>query len=475
MNRKISAKTIQRGLWMGALLLSAAAACADTLVTFQIDMSVQTSAGTFNPPPGGSDQVWVQGTFNSWAGRLILTASGNTNVYTNTVDDTTDANGVVMSYKFGDTQQNYETPAADGNGAWNRVVTLPTNSGASLSLPYTYFNDAGPGTAYSITFQVDMAQQLQLGNFSTSDTVYCQGWFESWNDNFALTNNPELNVTNAQGVTTSLPYQGTYTTWSPSPGTQSDFKYVYNNGTDHYETVANVNDQNPPSGNRFFFNEAQTLPLVYFGDSPFVPPVTNNITFEVDMTALLNSGAFTTNETVQVNGDFNNWSGQVMSNQPASSTPNIYSTVVTIVDAPGAAHQYKYVENGTYESLANNRVVDLLSTNGSFTNGPVYFNNQVPNPFDFVSGSNCMVTFTVNMTNATGTGAGGTYTFDNAYPSSDTVWLNGLYGGVNNDFWGWAEAPFPGGAAGYQMTQIPNTLLFTITLPVNMGQSADLI
>jgi hypothetical protein len=82
-----------------------------------------------------------------------------------------------------------------------------------------------------------------------------------------------------------------------------------------------------------------------------------------------------------------------------------------------------------------------------------------------------MVTFTVNMTNGTGTGPGGTATFDNQYPSSDSIYINGLYNGVNNSFWTWGGLGDPA----YQMTQIPNTMLFTITLPVNQGQNELLI
>jgi hypothetical protein len=85
------------------------------------------------------------------------------------------------------------------------------------------------------------------------------------------------------------------------------------------------------------------------------------------------------------------------------------------------------------------------------------------------------VTFTVDMTNATGTGPGGTASFDNAYPSSDQVYINGLNGGANNAFWSWAQAPIPGGPSAYLMTQISNTFLFTITLPVNMGQNDLLV
>ena len=127
MNAKLSTKTIRRCLWMGALLLSAAAASADTQLTFQVDMSAQLASGAFSP--GVGDLVWAQGSFNGW-GHLNLVVSANTNIYTNSFDDTSDANGGVVSYKFGDTQQNYESPADYDN----RAAILPATSGASLKI-----------------------------------------------------------------------------------------------------------------------------------------------------------------------------------------------------------------------------------------------------------------------------------------------------------------------------------------------------
>ena len=141
MNPKLSSKAIQRGL-VGALLLSAAAVFADTQVTFQVDMSAQLGS-TFNPPStGGTDQVWAQGSFNNW-GHANMTQVGNSSVWTVTVDDTLDANATVMSYKFGDTQQNYEAPLADGNN-WNRVATLPSTSGAESDAALYLFRRRRP-------------------------------------------------------------------------------------------------------------------------------------------------------------------------------------------------------------------------------------------------------------------------------------------------------------------------------------------
>ena len=51
MNQKFSAKAIHC-VWMGALLLSALAAYADTQVTFQIDMTAAISNAQFYPGEG---------------------------------------------------------------------------------------------------------------------------------------------------------------------------------------------------------------------------------------------------------------------------------------------------------------------------------------------------------------------------------------------------------------------------------------
>jgi hypothetical protein len=184
---------------------------------------------------------------------------------------------------------------------------------------------------------------------------------------------------------------------------------------------------------------------------------------------------------VEIHGDFNNWgSGQTMTNNPESGTPNIFSTQITYVDTAGAEHYFKYViQPGTQweivsppNNVGGNRYLFLAQTNGSFTNGPVYFSDEAPSALiDLVTVTNCMVTFTVNMTNGTGTGPGGTATFDNAYPSSDYIYINGLNNGVNNSFWVWGGL----GDSTYLMTQIPNTFLFTITLPINEGQNDLLI
>jgi len=482
MNLKFSAKAIQRGFWMGAMLLSATVASASSsILTFQVDMTDAIAGIGFNPT---NQTVAARGTFDGWASpgfALTNNPSGaNPNLWSGTFTDTTDGNGLNTSWQFVTVTNGVIDQYSSQNDGDNYVAVLPATSGGSLVIPVEFFSDDGPAVTNALTFQVDMAEQLHLGNFNTGDFVACQGQFEGWSDSFLLTNDTALNVTNGQGVVTSMPYVGTYTTWSEDQNAETEYKFVYNNGSDNYEAPTQGNIDRNNNNNRFLLNQpingAQVMPLVNFSDASFSASVTNNVTFEIDMTTQIAVSNFTSANTVEIHGDFNSWgNGQTMTNNPGGSTPDIYSTVITYVDAPGAEHYFKYViqPNTEWENVSavnasgGNRYLFLAKTSGNFTNGPVYYSDEAPGEIiDFVLVTNCMVTFTVNMTNGTGMGPGGTATFDNAYPSGDSIYLNGLNGGVNDTFWKWGGLGNPT----YQMTQIPNTFLFTITVPVNLGQ-----
>src|ERR1700685_1266823 len=95
---KMSLKT-KCALFVGTALCAVGTltAHADSLITFSVDMSVQITNSTFNPD---SDVVSVQGTYNNWASFTQLVREGNTSIYTNTVDDTYEANGISTHYQF---------------------------------------------------------------------------------------------------------------------------------------------------------------------------------------------------------------------------------------------------------------------------------------------------------------------------------------------------------------------------------------
>lgn len=483
MNQKFVSTTIWGGLCAGAMLLSVATASAATPVTFQVDMSAQVSAGTFIP---GSNTVSAHGTFNGWTSGVELTnnpTAANTNLYTGTTSDTSDAAGAVLIYKYVIDQGTVYENTEDAN---NRCAQLPTNG--SLVLPVPFFDDAGPAINANVTFQVDMSEQANLGNFDTNngDYVEVRGFFNGWGAGDILTNDPAILTTNAAGDVNSNVYTGTFAVTGSTNGAEEYKYFIQPAGT--YEAPLSSDSDYDNNNNRFFNIADQTLPVVYFSDVPYSTiVVTNNVTFEVDMSVQIAVGNFNTNvNTVEIHGDYNSWGGgTTMTNNPNSGNPDLYSTVIEYTGAPNAQHYYKYViQPGTQwenvsaaNSIGGNRWFDLTnSPDTNVTVGPVYFSDELPSSLvDFVTVTNCMVTFTVNMTNGTGTGPGGTQAFDNTYPSSDSIWINGLYNGINNSFWSWAQAPIPGGQPGYQMTQISNTMLFTITLPVNEGQNDSLI
>jgi hypothetical protein len=269
MNRIIFAKTVRRGLCVGALFASAFAASADTLITFQVDMTQQVNGGTF---VNGTDTVSVAGAFgctscpDTWnpAAYPNFTndpTSANPNLYSGTIDYTNAP--LVLDYKFVIDGSSWET-LPDGD---NRCAQIPPNGG-SLLLAAPFFDDAGPAVTANVTFQVDMAEQILIGNFNTNtgSTVEVHGFFNGWGSGDTLTNDPTIMTTNSFGVVTTDVYVGTFAVDGSTNG-GNEFKYVIQPGND-YEGP-NASDGDPDNNNnRFFVNTTQTLPIVYFSDAP---------------------------------------------------------------------------------------------------------------------------------------------------------------------------------------------------------------
>jgi hypothetical protein len=460
-------------LGLAVLLAHAGLASAATTVTFQVDMS--------NNPLTTGETVVASGTFDGWTALgSVLTNNpnaANTNLFTGTYTDSSDANGTGMIWQYRIIKNggvvSYSSQA-DGD---NYCVTLPTNGG-TLVLPIQFWDDDGTATTNDVTFQVDMAEQIHLGNFNPSYPVYAYGYFEGWNNSFPLTNNPALNVTNAQGYITSFPYQGTYTVTN-SPGGAEEYKFVYNAGNGPvYEQVTTGDRDSSPSENRAFLNQPETLPLVSFGDVPFSNTVTNNVTFIVDMSVQELYNAFNpATQTVQIVGDYNNFAGGTALTNTNAANTNLYYFTYQYVGAAGSLVYYKYQidPGGNYESpaasnlIGNNRYYMLAATSGNFNAGPVYYSDQGPPPAaDLVASSNCMVTFTVDMTPAVNGTVDSNLNFTVGF---DTVELNGLNNGNVDSFWTWSSSAYP---PQYQMTNIPGGNLYTITLPVNQGQPLNI-
>jgi hypothetical protein len=107
-------------------------------------------------------------------------------------------------------------------------------------------------------------------------------------------------------------------------------------------------------------------------------PVTNQVTFTVNMSYQASQGLFSTNnsDTVQVRGDFNNWTGTLLTNQGN----NIFGGTFPISATEGTPFNYKFwnsasnAPNSGFESGADR--VFTMGANGTTNTLPVvYFSN----------------------------------------------------------------------------------------------------
>ena len=471
MNFKTKTNTLRLTTAAGLLLCTAVAASAagNSVIAFSVDMTAQIQNSAFTP---GTSHVFARGLFNNWSTGAYYDTTGssqltnnptaiNPNIYSGTFADTNDSNGSVTQYKYYiDTGGNWESVN-------NRTWGLPTASGGSLVLPTYYFNDTAPTgltpVTNSITFEVDMTQQIVLGNFIPGTSqAYSRGSFNGWGT-FPLTNNPAAANTNLYtGV--YLGATGTEGGEIDNPGSPEHFKYAIGTADAGYETPSAQSIDG--SGNRVYnllqTNGALVLPAVYFNDLPPVPPVTNLVTFQVDMSIQAALGKFP-DLYVEARGLFNGWTGGFQLTNNSAPYTNKYSGVWTIVNNPGTTIGYKFWDNyfpGNYETPPStgggNRTFNLLTTNGTIVLPDVYFDDQTLNS---IVSSNTMVAFSVDMTGAVQYGT--TTPFN---PITDAVYING-------DFLGWWPWQTTGiGPAAYQLTNNsvgtnPNIYSTTLEIP----------
>jgi hypothetical protein len=353
-----------RGLCVG-LLLGPALAASAVPITFQVNLAVQTSIGTFSP---ADNTVEVHGSFNGWGPGITLSASpGNADIYEATVE-VVGATGSAVQYKFVINQAGslvWENNGVGPGGAQNRAFSLPA---AAETLAPVYFNNqSAPPGVVAVTFQVNLAVQTAIGNFDPSThTVEAHGVFDNWG----------LGITLAPSASDSNIYQGTVNI-NGSPGTVIEHKYVINQtGTLLWE--GNVGSGGP-FGNRTFAlgTSDQLLPVVYFNNLTNNPGGGIPVTFRVNMGVPIARGAFDpASGMVTLAGPFNSWgpTATVLTNSPVET--NVWQGTLNInTTSPGGSVAFKFLMNGTWET-GNDRTFVLGSPTQTL---PVEYFDRVSN------------------------------------------------------------------------------------------------
>ena len=490
-------------LWAVLLLCAAglktAHGASSTFLTFSVDMATNIAQGTFNPPPGGSDVVSVFGSFNGYSNPgLVLVQEGSSTVYTNSYDDTSDANGTTVAYRFL-LNGTAEPLSCYDNRAWY----LPASSGASVVLPTPFYGGNGPVVAINVKFQVDMSEEIELGHFipAAGNTVVMAGSFNGWSptagSQYVLTNDPSIIITNS-GFTPPIIESNVYTATVPittcaNTGTGSgglavtneiqEWQYVeMPQGSWGGAGPAN-NDQ---SGNRFFLDSTnQTLSLVTFNDAPFSPLAT--VSLQVDMSAVATYDSNFEPNSVSAWGSFNGWaSGVTLTNNPAAANTNLYSAAVSMGEGTPYVLQfrytntflggwvYDYAQDGGPNSANNNnyRHIINLPVSGTplITNLDYYFNDLAPD--DYLSAPT-PVLFSVDMNGAVGTDS---HAF---VPGVDAVYINGIFGagspsepagGVAPSWYQWSGGPeIITAPPWYEMMEEGNSTIYTNTVLLPAG------
>jgi hypothetical protein len=356
----------RRWLGLGMSFVAAMAVQAQTLVTFQVDMT---------PVSPGPTDVEISGTFNGWPAPGSATGSSvliNTtgNIWSNTVS-ISDPPGTVEQCKFTyNPGGNWEPVAA------NREFVLGTGTQV-LPLEIWGTND-WPVPTNQVTFQVNMSAQVLLGNFTNGDpngSITVSGDFEGWDNGLALTNNPTLSG-DASNV-----YSGTFPAVGFPGGTTINYKFRMNGG---WESPASTGGNNRQAA---ITNSTQILPLVYYNDNSIHDLVLSPITvsFSITMTnGTLDDNGYAFNpgggDTLWINGDFlNNWDngawpgpiGSLPANQQMIEvgTSGVYTNSFVVPRGNSIYLNYKYSidseddENG----FATNHVREIRSYGPTYT------------------------------------------------------------------------------------------------------------
>lgn len=338
-------RPIRSAFVTGILLTTLPASIAlANLVTFQINMGVQSSLGNFNP--GNGDLVRLAGNFSpvDWVTTNVLTQSvGDPNVYEGTFNNDIATAGFV-NYKF-IIDPGGNSPAASLNWELGGNRFFQVTAGDQV-LPVVYFNNVSNVTSLvttQVTFRVNMGVQIALGNFipDNGDVVYVAGDpLNNWTEGASVLA-PDVGDTNI--------YLGTFPITN-TVGSLVSYKFIMNTFVGGQQWEVNGVGPNGAQNRQFTFtNEATTLPIAYFNNLTNTSSlITTQITFAVNLAPQIARGTFDPFlNTVSVAGDaINNWSPITSYLTQDSVNPSLWIGTFDITNTVGAAVNYKFVLNG---------------------------------------------------------------------------------------------------------------------------------
>ena len=303
----------------------------------------------------------------------------------------------------------------------------------------------------------DVAFQIDMASVSPAPTsVYISGSFNGWPGFTAGAGS--ISPTNLLVNVSGTIWSNTFTIGDAS-GTVESCKFQYEAG-DNWESI----------NNRQFIlgTGTQELPLETWNVNDWPTP-TNQVTFQVDLSAQTILGQFTPGQTVSVAGDFENWDNAptpgpfYLTNNPTlpDASSNIYSGTFPVPGFPPTTINYKFRANGGWESPVstggNNRQATVSSASQVL---PLVFYND-NGPYDLVL-SDTTVTFTLYLPDGTPDNGGVPFA-----KGVDSVYINGDFLG----WWSWNTGLGGAETGSDQMTNVPGTDIYQQSFVIPRGNS----
>ncbi|RCL39069.1 MAG: hypothetical protein DBX00_02240 [Verrucomicrobia bacterium] len=272
--------------------------------------------------------------------------------------------------------------------------------------------------AQTTTFRVDMSVQIAIGSYDpNNDRLLVRGPFNGWSGT-DLTPVAENNSVYEAEI-------GIF----DADGAQFDYKFFIGSAIsgDIWEGTVGPGE----NGNRRFIYRSggQVLDTVFFNDLTLNPGGGIEVTFQVDMSQLLQDGFFLPEfDWLEVRGAFNSWAPGFELEAISEGSPIYTGTTIINSMAPGDSVEYKYIYNGGQWENGSNRTF-ILSQQGPQALPVRYFNDVGP---DANLAEDTEIIITVDMNNAV-TLNGTSFNLE-----TDRVYINGEFAGFT-----WWEWPFP--------------------------------